>query len=319
MSAQPPHKRPQTRGDVVLPDDVIENVLSHLPVKEAHRVSVLSKRFRHSWKLCRDFSFDRDFAGNMSRNEFRKVITKILDHHHPDSAADRFRLYFDAIDDAKLVSYWIQRAVNLGIREIELDFSPSTKKFMLSYDLVDVEAVKTMKLVNCELQLPMTSNGLRHLREITIQEARARPIFVKAVFLNCMSLETFRLIKCKSVYDLKISAKELKGFKTLIVDNCFDSDSIILDAPSLRSLRYHGKICEFEFKSELPQLNDVVIEIANPRGFQVLHHRKDVVVSLASVRILTVSSTFLEVIIYTPSVSRGFFYNICRFRFQMMH
>ncbi|KAK4399054.1 hypothetical protein Sango_1380900 [Sesamum angolense] len=186
------------------------------------------------------------------------------------------------------------RAVTLGVHEFELDFTPSAKKYMLSYELVDVKTIKIMRLVNCELHLPFVSNGLRHLRELTFERVRARPVAMQAIFLNCVSLRSLQLIQCNNVYNLKIAALELKDFQNLVVKNCSDVDSVSIKAPALRSFHYHGKICDFKFYSDLPKLNDVVLEIAHPRGFHLLSNREHVVISLAFVKVLTVTSTFLE-------------------------
>ncbi|KAK4439240.1 FBD-associated F-box protein [Sesamum alatum] len=151
-----------------------------------------------------------------------------------------------------------------------------------------------MRLVNCELHLPFASNGLRHLRELTFERVRAQPVVIQSIFLNCVSLRSLQLIQCNNVFDLKIFAQELKGFQNLVVKNCSDVHFVGINAPALRSFHYHGKICEFKFFSDLPKLNDVILEIAHPRGFHLLSNRQHVVISLAFVKVLTVTSTFLE-------------------------
>ncbi|KAG8385625.1 hypothetical protein BUALT_Bualt03G0064500 [Buddleja alternifolia] len=274
-------------------DDVVERIASFLPRKEAHKLAILSTRFRNSWKFCRDFSFDRDFAKNLSKDEFKSLVNKIF-NEHLNSKADKFKLCFDATGETALVSQWIKNAIRLGINEFELDFTPSGKIFMLSYDMIDVESIKTIKLVKCELYLPFASNGLRHLRDLTIERVKARPVTIQAVFINCLALRSLQLINCSSVSSLKIPSGGPKGFKKLVVKDCWDVHSIAINAPKLCTLHYHGKICEFKFQSDFPELNDVILDIAHPRGFQMLPHRKDMMISLTFIRSLTVSSAFLE-------------------------
>ncbi|KAI3456336.1 hypothetical protein Pfo_012999 [Paulownia fortunei] len=287
---QPPHKRAKT---LHMADDIVETIISYLPVKDVSRLAILSRRFRYSWKFCRDLSFDNNFAKNLSRNEFKNIVNNFF-HSHLNSSADKFRLYFDATGETSLVSYWIQMAVRLGIKEIELDLIPSKKKFMLNYDLVNVESIKIMRLVNCELHLPFNSNGLCHLRELTFQNVRARPIAIQAIFANCLALRSLQLIHCNFIFTLNICAQDLIGFKMLVVKDCSDVHSININAPTLYSFHYHGKLCAFKFQNDLPHLNDVIIDITYSRGFQLLPHRNDMVISLAFVRTLTVSSTFVE-------------------------
>ncbi|KAL0398666.1 UNVERIFIED_CONTAM: FBD-associated F-box protein [Sesamum radiatum] len=267
---EPSHKRSNVPH---LPDDLIEAIVSFLPPKEVCRLSVLSKRFRYSWHFCRDLCFDREFAMNMSRDEYKNIVNNFF-LYNVNSRADTFKLYFDAAGDTCLVCYWIHRAVTLGVREFELDFTPSAKQYMLSYELVDVKTIKIMRLVNCELHLPYVSKGLRHLRELTFERVRARPVAMQAIFLNCVSLRSLQLIQCNNLYNLKISALELKCFQNLVVKNCSDVRSVSIKAPDLGSFHYHGKICDFKFYSDLPKLKDVVLEIAHPRGFHLLSNRE---------------------------------------------
>ncbi|KAK6124427.1 hypothetical protein DH2020_041847 [Rehmannia glutinosa] len=273
-------------------DDVIETIVSYFPVKKLFGLSNLSKRFRYSWKFCRDLSFDKNFSRNLSRDEYKNIVNNFF-QNYLNSSADKFCLYFDASEETNLVGNWIQQAVRLGIKEIELDFTPSKKRFMLSFDLVNAESINIMKLVNCEIiHLPLESNGnFSNLIELTFQNVR---VVVKTIFSNCLALRILRLIKCNFIFDLNISAKNLKKFEKLVVKDCCDIESLSLDAPTICSLHYHGKICDFNFHYDLTQLKDVILEISQPRGFQILRHRKDLVKSLAFVQVLTVSSIFLE-------------------------
>ncbi|KAL7130141.1 hypothetical protein ABFS83_13G113800 [Erythranthe nasuta] len=292
-------KRRKEQNNVVsipeLDDDVLDSIFSHLPIKEVRGLSTLSHRFRYSWKFCRNLSFDRHFAGTMSTEKFIKSVNYFF-KHSLSTSADKFKLYFDATNDVNLVSFWTQKAVNLGIKEFELDLTPTKNILMLSWNLIDVETVKSVTLVNCELHLPLNSNGLRHLKELTLRCVRARPVLVKAVLANCSSLTTFRLVRCSCIYNLRIlCGPDLKRFKTLVVENCSDYDSVaIINAPSLCSFRYRGKICEFRIQCHMERLNDVAFEIEHSKDFRMLPHKKEMVVGIAYVRHLTISSAFLE-------------------------
>ncbi|KAK4413680.1 hypothetical protein Salat_2780800 [Sesamum alatum] len=72
----------------------------------------------------------------------------------------------------------------LGVRKFELDFTLSTRKYMLRYELVDVETMEIIRLINRESRLPFSSNGLRHPMELMFENVRARPLAIQAIFLN---------------------------------------------------------------------------------------------------------------------------------------
>ncbi|XP_075486534.1 putative FBD-associated F-box protein At1g61330 [Primulina tabacum] len=105
---------------------------------------------------------------------------------------------------------------------------------------------------------------------------------------------TSEFINCDILYNLKNYARDLKWFTVLVVKNCKGILTIRIKAPSLHTLHYHGKICEFRFESRLPYLSDVVFEITSPRAFQLLPRRKDVMIDLSRVTRLAVNHTILE-------------------------
>ncbi|GFQ01811.1 putative fbd-associated F-box protein at1g61330 [Phtheirospermum japonicum] len=281
-------------------DDVIEMIVSRLPVKKVFGLAILSSRFRYSWKFCRDLSFDRDFARNLSQNQFKNLVNTFF-HMYLGTSADRFHLYFNATGEVNLVGYWIDRAVNLGIKVIELDFTPSDTEFLLSHELVDAENIKVMKLVNCELNFSLSSNGLSHLRELTFQNIRASPMVINKIFNNCLALTTLQLINCNFIFDLRIVTFKLKRFEKLVLKDCIDVISIVINAPTLRALHYHGKVCKFEFECELFRLYDVILDVAHPRRFHIFPHRKDMVNYFAYVETLTITSIFLELVVSPES------------------
>ncbi|KAL3627645.1 hypothetical protein CASFOL_029008 [Castilleja foliolosa] len=274
-------------------DDVVETIFSYLPIKKLFALAVLSRRYRFSWRCCRDLSFDKSFAKNLSRDEFINIVNNFF-QHRLDSSADRFCLYFDATNVTNLVVNWIQQGVSLGIKELELDFTPSQTKFILGHDLINVASIEIMKLVNCEINLPLDLNGLCNLRELTFENMRANPMVIQAILIHCLALKKLQFIHCSSNRDLNICARDSKRFQILVVKDCHGVESVNIDAPTLSSFHYHGKVCEFNFQSDLFQLNDVILDIVHPRGFNRIPRIKDVAISLAFVKTLTITSIFLE-------------------------
>ncbi|KAJ0612071.1 putative F-box domain-containing protein [Helianthus annuus] len=67
-----------------LPDDLINPILERLPVKDAVRTSVLSKRWRYRWTTMRTLDFHFGFSGQFlnigayQHNGFIRVISQIM-------------------------------------------------------------------------------------------------------------------------------------------------------------------------------------------------------------------------------------------------
>ncbi|XP_051128577.1 putative FBD-associated F-box protein At1g61330 [Andrographis paniculata] len=289
------NKRRRTTTPATLPDEIIETILLRLPLREIRQLSILSKRFRHSWKLCRNLAFDGSFSAGLTKDQFKAGVTNTL-YLLGKTGADRFALRYDAAGETRFVFCWVHRAIQLGVSRLELDFTPSApKKFMLSSDIVNYESVTSIKLINCEILLPhAAAGGLRFLRDLTLQNMRARPVTILTLFRNCYELRSLKLINCNFIFALRIFAEKLRCFQTLIVKHCSDIHSICLNAPELQTFHFYGKICEIAFQVDTPRLNDVLIEFSHPRIFQMVPRRKEMIPRFAAVRSLTITSTFLE-------------------------
>ncbi|XP_073307235.1 putative FBD-associated F-box protein At1g61330 [Primulina huaijiensis] len=276
-----------------VPEEVIEEILAHLPIKNAACLSILSKRFVNSWKLCRDLSFTKEISRKFSKEEFVKFINNFM-LNFSDKNMHRFSLYFDPTDQIDLVQNWVHKAIQCGITELELDFTVAEQTYMLSFFLTNIENLKLLKLNKCELDFIPTPDGSCPLQQITLQNVRVPSFTLEAIFSNCLKLRTLELTNCEFLYNLKILAQDLKGFTVLVVKNCTGLLLMRINAPSLHSIHYEGKMCEFKFESDLPDLSDVVLNITSPRAFQLLPHRNNVINALANVTTLAVNHTFLE-------------------------
>ncbi|KAJ0807758.1 putative F-box domain-containing protein [Helianthus annuus] len=69
------------------PEDLINPILERLPVKDAVRTSLLSKRWRYRWTTMRTLDFHFGFSGQFLKvgaychNGFIRVISQIMIHH----------------------------------------------------------------------------------------------------------------------------------------------------------------------------------------------------------------------------------------------
>jgi hypothetical protein len=65
-----------------LPGDVIDKIVSHLPIREAVRTSVLSNKWRYKWTTVPNLVFDKQCVSANSRNPFfyMRKLSAIIDH-----------------------------------------------------------------------------------------------------------------------------------------------------------------------------------------------------------------------------------------------
>lgn len=280
-------------------DDVIEKIISFLPIKRATEFSLLSKRFENSWRHCRVFSFGIDFA----RGRVREVIIPIVNRafeSHMGTKIQRFSLYFDPTDLEDLVNYWIRNAVAKGIEDLDLDFNEGKVAFKIDFAIIDVKSLRTLKLTNCIIDVPLELKGLRFLKSLFLHKVDIYVWVTLHLFSNCLLLESLKLVSCTVSQNLNVVAQNLKKFKVLIIDHCHSLSSINIDARTLCSLHYHGEFCNINLNSSFPQLDDVILDFTPAKGFQNVSQVKKLIMGLTYANVLTVTSTFLEVNLLFP-------------------
>lgn len=66
-----------------LPNNVIENILIHLPLRDAVKTSVLSKKCRHNWVTLPHLAFDDTFLNKPPRELMLTIYQVLLLHQGP--------------------------------------------------------------------------------------------------------------------------------------------------------------------------------------------------------------------------------------------
>lgn len=288
------------RSFVNLPDDVIENIFSFLPIKKAVQIGVLSTRFKTSWLSNSNLFFDREFAGNRTRPEFISIVNRVFDYHSGSKIAC-LRLYFDPTGSDLMVLNWIKKSIDKGVEELDLDFLQAQDPFKLPSNFLDVETVRKLKLWYCEIDLPPKLKGLRFLSSVILRRVDLSTRLIETLIQHCTLLETLDLTQCDGILQLKIFARNLKRFKLLKVGNCWDIVRIDIDSPTLRSLYYCGPVRALKIANAL-QLNDVMLNFTPSRGFIQNFLVENLVFDLSRIALLTTTSTFLEVRTYILSI-----------------
>lgn len=283
---------------VNLPDDVVENVLTFLPIKLAVQVGALSRRFRNSWLSNRNLCFDRDFARSRTQPEFIDIVNRVL-ASHSGSEIQCLRLCFDPQGSELMVLNWIKQCIDKGVEELDLDFPQALESFLLPAYLLDIQTLRTLKLWCCEIRLPLFRKGSRLLSSVVLKRVDLAYTQIENLILHCPLLEVLDLTECIGFSQLKVHARNLKRFKVLKVSDCWYVDEIDVDSPTLRSLHYRGSVCALKIASTSDsQLYDVVLNFRNSRGFIQNYLVEHLVYDISHISVLSTTSTFLEVLTY---------------------
>ncbi|XP_019086400.1 PREDICTED: putative FBD-associated F-box protein At5g53635 [Camelina sativa] len=225
-----------------LPDPLICHILSHLPIKEAVKTSVLSPRWRSLWLWLP--SLELTCWKFPNSNAFMSFGDRFLDSNRV-SCIDNLKVTIDK--DASHLTSWIDAAVKRKVKHIELCWHRLNKCPELPTSTYTCETLVSLKLYRADLAnakfVFLSCLKTLHLRSILYPN---EAIFERLVS-SCPVLE--ELVMAISVYDnailSRVFSRSLKKLKITI--NNFEHSScsgVVIDAPLLSFLSINDDLSE---------------------------------------------------------------------------
>ncbi|KAL4579004.1 hypothetical protein LXL04_015139 [Taraxacum kok-saghyz] len=175
-----------------LPQDTIEKILTLMPIRDALRTSILSRRWRYSWrtipKLAFDDSDDSD-DDEINQDKFVKAIFHVLLLHR--SPILEFSLYSTKKE--------INSEIDLMI--LHLSSSNNVKKivlyifiaegFCLPYSFYSLQGLEHIDLSFCTFKPPLMNKGFSMLKSLQLYECSVTSKMLLEFLTNCPLLEEF--------------------------------------------------------------------------------------------------------------------------------
>lgn len=244
-------------NDVItqLPDDILIDILSCLPIKEAARTCVLSRRWKNLWKFyrgCLDFDdlmTKRLLASSSKRFavELRKYVNwvdQVLGSHQGESI-EQFRISFDlGRHHTGTIDSWIAFAAARGVHRLELDLSSRNTIFKRLKDMYDFPTPARLS------ELCHDDDGLKLLTSLRLESVNIAEEHVLHFLSNCPFLEELSIANAPSLCNLRLiggagpaggSQQPLK-LKHLEIRRCVGLEQLEVsaDAANLTSFKYEG-------------------------------------------------------------------------------
>ncbi|GAU25350.1 hypothetical protein TSUD_216880 [Trifolium subterraneum] len=188
-----------------LPDDILTHILSFLPIKEAFRTSILSKRWG---PFCYSLPVLHFQSDNIQTNDWiplRRLIDKVmfspLAHHVTLKSFHlncRYIHFHDATAECLPFHDWIEEAKRRFLKELRLSFithiplKPTTffcSKTLIVLKLMDI-VISTM--LHCSVDLPLLKT--LDLSFVTFQDMED----VMKLISGCPILEKLRTLDVKA-------------------------------------------------------------------------------------------------------------------------
>uniref|UniRef100_A0A5B7C4S4 Uncharacterized protein n=1 Tax=Davidia involucrata TaxID=16924 RepID=A0A5B7C4S4_DAVIN len=260
-----------------LPCEILQQIISLIPLKEAVRTSILSTAWRSLWSPFQ-VELDIDSSHITSDEASKKLMQAMAMFLKSRTSPELLKFCLSIPEKEKGLVFFAIKGVE---KELCLDFSGG-KQITSNFDLI-LEP-------SCPIEtLSFSSLKTLHLRSVN----HLGKNLVSTLFSNCQLLESLKLEKCTGLQSIDIKANNC--LQSFIVIDCPNMVSITISAPSLKSFWYRGVLPQIQLKTS-PQLVDVILNLREGLG-QNEFDCEDVLSLLASlidIEILTISGWLLE-------------------------
>ncbi|KAK7324451.1 hypothetical protein VNO77_28010 [Canavalia gladiata] len=273
-----------------LPDEILCTILRLLPIDEAVRSSVLSKRWRFLWKQTSHLDFDvkhmiHPFTGlinaspnshlyyilNLNKeegvNRYGILFFLILRQHLADVTSCRF-LHLPSMK----LDTWIKLLVEKkkGLKDLTLECEdigmvmnrpfPSTNRFRSI-----LSSLRSLELTYYFLKTSYAFKSCRNLKTLKLEKMNLNDKTINGILANCVSLENFRLIRSDGFSKIYIKNSNLK----LLELKYLRMNDIEVYAENLQVLVLASVVCPLKNLVLVAQ-NLRVLNCCNNRHFPIL-------------------------------------------------
>lgn len=266
-----------------LPEDILFQLISLLPLKEAVRTSVLSKSWKSIWTTHKDIvceitnilGLSNDESRYLSplirperRNKFIKRVDQIMQQRHSSGTQMNSVLikYPLTREDENHITSWISNAVMMGVETIDLDFTGCESDFGSEYYTFPFSVlaapgkectVKYLRLSSCCFQPLSVSSSLASIVTVELENVDYTNEQLDVLLCNCLFLERMVLRSRQILGEFKLMSKSSR-FKYLAFKDCSKLNTIELYAENLEIVEYTGKGVRFSF-IHVPKLAEVYL------------------------------------------------------------
>lgn len=196
-----------------LPVNVIETILSSLPVRDAVRTTILSKKWRYAWvgipKLVFDDTLFKKSAVNQRPNINKLIFTiyqVLLLHHGP---IHEFTLSISELESCSEIDQLILHLSRNSVEKFTL-YIWKGELYKVPSSLFSCMKLMHLNLRSCVFKPPMTFRGLSKLTCLEFDEVIVAPEVFGNFISSCPLLERLSLISSAEFDYLEINAPKLR-------------------------------------------------------------------------------------------------------------
>ncbi|GFY91758.1 hypothetical protein Acr_08g0001540 [Actinidia rufa] len=257
-----------------LPEELRRHIISFLPMKDAVRSSILSRKWS---RICYSlpnliFEFHRFPNVESKLDRFVEFIDQMISRQD-DSRIKTFKLAFWVENETftRIKNAWITFAVQRNVENLILT-TQMGKTQSLPSCIFTSKSLKGLHLGIHDLKLP-TSIDLPNLKELVLMSViLADHNSTRKLFSSCPALETLVMKTC-DLYHLGILAISAPNLKHFVIQNCsgFYKCEINLLTPRLKTFFYHADVPRDINTGNIPFVNTVFLFFENTHPWSTNH------------------------------------------------
>ncbi|KAJ1701167.1 hypothetical protein LUZ63_000946 [Rhynchospora breviuscula] len=208
-----------------MPPEIIEKILVKLPIKEAVRTSVLSRKWKSSWASIPDLVF----SANTIESQLIESVDKVLQMHQGPILKFEVALRTDQHVPEEAINRWLLILSKNGLKDLRLIFKFDGDCRVPS-SLFSCHKLERLEIERCTLNAPQCFQGLKLLRDLTLAVCYLKGITIEKFVSVCPLLESLTLLGIVNQDCIAIRAPNLKQLDFLGPFNDF-----LLETPKLIS------------------------------------------------------------------------------------
>ncbi|XP_077225903.1 F-box/FBD/LRR-repeat protein At1g13570-like [Tasmannia lanceolata] len=196
-----------------LPEDAIDRILVHLPIKDAVRTSILSRNWRYKWVTIPQIVFDvRCRSRHASSMDIEllnitcvKIVYYVLFNHRGPIRKFKCSRYLPSSSD---FDQWLLFLSKQGIEEIILEFFG--RDYKLPSSLFSCQEMHHLRLRRCIFNIPPPFEGFHCLKILYLHKVTFLDDMLEFLVSNSPLLECLTFIDIRNPSRLKINAPNLQ-------------------------------------------------------------------------------------------------------------
>ena len=223
------------------PDEVLSLIVSRLPLQEAVRTSIFSKRWRHVWTLVLKLEFDAVNLGRRAsgfcnlihhnQDKFVELVNQVLQLHQ-SRTIESFKLHCQlGPEHSSQIDKWLQIAVNRTLQNLDINMSfsyephstPNQNCSNIPHWIFDgrLLSLKRLSLAHCCLEVPPIAICFSSLASLTLASTRLSQDNVNIILSHCPNLQNMSLLGCICPSHLELASQnQFLPLKHLVIVNC---------------------------------------------------------------------------------------------------